>query len=705
MDWFVEKLVNILVDATAYIADTFGNSILGLLTMDVGSGKSFFDLVFSSIGNFYQYFVIIAIAFLLINYVWQLAKMMFLAQGANDTPLGLTAWTIIAGCLIYAGRPIIYFFEGFFNIIYGALLNAKLTEGADTAIDFSGVSEKMTTAMSGGGSGGATSTAGSIGALLLTLFLLLMLVYQFIMYLIEMAERYIVLGILYYTCPFAFSMLGSRSTSNIFGSWVRMVGSQLFLMVCNVIFFRLFMMGLNSYDGLIETYNQQVKAQAGIMSTYNLGTVVIVWVLMMHGILAVATRVDSYLNTLGLSAAQTGRGLAGAMVAAAMGVQRTVSTAKNVTGKTIGMAKGAKNLATKGAGAIRQRVADKHAQFDESGHAKTSTFANAMNQNLKKGELDKLEGHKGGESFIKNTDLNGTTLGGNFDKTTFKANEDGTFSMQWTDDKTGKTAEVTMSSLDPDMKGHTNIDPNTTQGRVITMTGENGEQMKMFAAATGDGAAAFNTANPAMEKKMAEFNKQEGCSAKEVAPGVWQTQRVDSNGNIVEAKEYSSAQMYNSDPALNSSTEQIGDMSYNVSDITAATTGPALSSASDPVHDFQALQQMGDVTASKDYGNGRFDVTINGQEYSVGAAAMWNVSENAQNVQRIQASNGAVYNMMPKNQAETFMPNSRKVTMDSNGRAKGVFATPKLTAANSAPAPVNKPKMYQAAQNRVNSNK
>ena len=149
MDWFVEKLVNILVDATAYIADTFGNSILGLLTMDVGSGKSFFDLVFSSIGNFYQYFVIIAIAFLLINYVWQLAKMMFLAQGANDTPLGLTAWTIIAGCLIYAGRPIIYFFEGFFNIIYGALLNAKLTEGADTAIDFSGVSEKMTTAMSG----------------------------------------------------------------------------------------------------------------------------------------------------------------------------------------------------------------------------------------------------------------------------------------------------------------------------------------------------------------------------------------------------------------------------------------------------------------------------------------------------------------------------------------------------------------------------
>ena len=163
--------------------------------------------------------------------------------------------------------------------------------------------------------------------------------------------------------------------------------------------------------------------------------------------------------------------------------------------------------------------------------------------------------------------------------------------------------------------------------------------------------------------------------------------------------------MYKSDPALNSSTEQIGDMSYNVSDITAATTGPALSSASDPAHDFQALQQMGDVTASKDYGNGRFDVTINGQEYSVGAAAMWNVSENAQNVQRIQASNGAVYNMMPKNQAETFMPNSRKVTMDSNGRAKGVFATPKLTAASSAPAPVNKPKMYQAAQNRVNGNK
>lgn len=708
MEWFVEKFVSLIVYATAYIADTFGNSILGLLTMDVGSGKSFFDLVFSSIGNFYQYFVIIAIAFLLINYVWQLSKMMFLSQGANDTPLGLTAWTMIAGCLIYAGQPIIYFFEGFFNTIYSALLDANLSEGSDVAIDFLGVSEKMTSAMSDGTTetaSGAASTAGSIGALLLTLLLLVMLTYQFIMFLIEMAERYIVLGVLYYTCPFAFSMLGSRSTGNIFSSWVRMVGSQLFLMLCNVIFFRLFMMGLGSYDGLIETYNQQVEAKAGIMASYNKGTVVIVWVLMMHGILAIATRVDSYLNTLGLSAAQTGRGLAGALVAAGMGVRRTVSSIKSGAGKAYKVGSGAAHLAGAGVGKAKNRIQKMSVHTDENGHPTTGTFGNAMDRKLTKKQLGKLNGAKVAEGFLKNTDLNGTSLANNIDKSSFKANEDGSFSMTYRDPKTGERAEITMSSMDADMKGHTSIDPSKTQGRVVTMTGADGKQMKMFAAATGAAADAFNTANPAIEKKMAEFNKKENCSAQEVAPGVWQTTRTDGNGNVIEAKEYASAQLYNPDASLNSSTEQIGDMSYHVSDITGATNAPALSDAANPAFDFKEIKEMGDITSSVDYSlrgsQGLFDVTVNGQEYTAGASALWNVSQNATNVQTIHASNGAEYKMMPKNQAETFMPKGRNVSIGADGRAHGAFATPKNMASSAQIRPVVAPKMYQAAQKHI----
>lgn len=724
MDWFVEKFVNLLVDATAYIADTFGNSILGLLTMNVGSGKSFFDLVFSSVGNFYQYFVIIAIAFLLINYVWQLSKMMFLSQGSNDTPLSLTAWTIIAGCLIYAGQRIIYIFEGFFNIIYGALLNAKLSEATEAAIDFSGISDNMTTALASGDSaGGPTSTAGSIGALLLTLFLLLMLAYQFIMFLIEMAERYIVLGVLYYTCPFAFSMLGSKSTSNIFASWVRMIGSQLFLMLCNVIFFRLFMMGLNSYDGLLETYKQQIEAKAGIMANYNLGTVVIVWVLMMHGILAVATRVDSYLNTLGLSAAQTGRGLAGAMVASAMGVRRALAPIKEGRKKLqskVNHAAWDKFKQTredrktaeaehKAAGerlgeAIRKREAESHVYTDENGNISAGSFKNAMDKNIVGDELSKLNGMKAADSFIKHSSLNGTDFAKGIEKTSFKTREDGTFSMKWRDPKTGQVADIDVATLDPDLMGHSNVATDKLQGRTFTMTDGDGNQIQMFAAATGDGADAFNSYNPAMEKTMADFNQQENCSAEQVAPGVWQTTRTDDAGNVIEAKEYSCASMYGSDVALNSSTEQIGDMSYNVSDITAATTGPVVSTAANPAQDFNEILSMGDVSNVKQSAEGAFTMDINGQKYMATSSALWDIPANTQNVQTMYASStGAEYKLFAADPA--IVPIKRATTLGDGARAHGVFATPKTPITNShtqhhsAPP---KPPMYRTAQHRAN---
>ena len=722
MDWFVEKLVNLLVDATAYIADTFGNSILGLLTMNVGSGKSFFDLVFSSIGNFYQYFVIIAIAFLLINYVWQLSKMMFLSQGSNDTPLSLTAWTIIAGCLIYAGQQIIYIFEDFFNIIYGALLNAKLSEATEAAIDFSGISDNMTTALASGDSaGGPTSTAGSIGALLLTLFLLLMLAYQFIMYLIEMAERYIVLGVLYYTCPFAFSMLGSKSTSNIFGSWVRMIGSQLFLMLCNVIFFRLFMMGLNSYDGLLETYKQQTAAKAGIMANYNLGTVVIVWVLMMHGILAVATRADSYLNTLGLSAAQTGRGLAGAMVASAMGVRRALAPVKKLQSKVNHAARDkfkqtredrrTAEAEHKAAGekldeALRKREAESHVYTDKNGNISAGSFKNAMDKNIVNDELSKLNGMKAADSFIKHSSLDGSDFAKGIEKTSFKTREDGTFSMKWRDPKTGQVADIDVATLDPDLMGHSNVATDQLQGRTFTMTDGDGNQLQMFAAATGDGADAFNSYNPAMEKAMADFNQQENCSAEQVAPGVWQTTRTDDAGNVIEAKEYSSASMYGADAALNSSTEQIGDMSYNVSDITAASTGPAVSTAANPAYDFNEILSMGDVSNVQQRSLGAFTMDINGQQYAAVSSALWDVPASAQNVKTMYASStGAEYKLVAADQMGGGQLSKRAVSLDNNARAHGVFATAKMPITNSnAPhhsAPT-KPPMYRAAQHRAN---
>lgn len=716
MNWVIEAIVGVFLKAVAYIADVFGNSIVGLLTMDIGSGNSIFDIIFSSIGNFYQYFIVIAIAFLAINYVWQLSKMMFLAQGSNDTVLSLTGWTIIAGILIYCGRYIIYTFEGFFNIIYTALLSVNL-EGEASTIDFSGISENMTTALTKSVPEQVVSGAGNVGGTILTLFLLFMLTYQFIMFLIEMVERYIVLGILYYTCPLAFSVLGSRSTSNIFSAWVRMVGSQMFLMLCNVIFFRIFMMGLNSYDSLMKMYNDQVAAKAGSLVNYNVATIIIVWVLIMHGILAVATRVDSYLNTLGLSAAQTGRGLSGAIVASAMGVRRSVSSIKNTGSNIVKGGKGAAALGKNAAGLAKKghdKVTGRAVQKGADGLISPDSFGDAMNRNIRADNMDKLNGAKAGESFIEKSDLNGTSLAKGIDKSSFKANEDGTFSMKWKDPKTGEMAELTVASLDSDKQGATSVDPTMSRGHMITMADSQGNKMQMFAAASGAGANAFAAYNPAMEKKMKEFASKDNCSAQEVAPGVWHTTKTDTNGNILEAREYSNSQMYYPDVALNSSTEQIGDMSYNVSDITNALNSPAVADAGGSiVSNFPELQKMGDIQSSTDYGMGRFNVNINGTDYAVGAAALYDVAPNSTNVQTIHASNGAEYKLMPTgmdqqggllSRFDNSAPSSMVGPNGRNGRASGVFAREKAKI-ESVHTPVVRPKIYQAAYNKLSGNK
>ena len=58
--------------------------------------------------------------------------------------------------------------------------------------------------------------------------------------LFEAAERYVLLGVLVFTAPVAFAMGASQTTSNIFKSWCRMFGGQVFLLLMNAWCLRLF---------------------------------------------------------------------------------------------------------------------------------------------------------------------------------------------------------------------------------------------------------------------------------------------------------------------------------------------------------------------------------------------------------------------------------------------------------------------------------
>ena len=75
---------------------------------------------------------------------------------------------------------------------------------------------------------------------LIVLILVLILAWNYLKLLFEAAERYVLLGVLVYTAPVVFSMGASQSTGNIFKSWCRMLGGQIFLLVMNAWCLRLF---------------------------------------------------------------------------------------------------------------------------------------------------------------------------------------------------------------------------------------------------------------------------------------------------------------------------------------------------------------------------------------------------------------------------------------------------------------------------------
>ena len=76
---------------------------------------------------------------------------------------------------------------------------------------------------------------------------LLILAWNYIKLLFEAAERYILLGVLIFTAPMAFATGSAQSTSNIFKSWCRMFGGQLFLLIMNAWCLRLFTSMVGSF--------------------------------------------------------------------------------------------------------------------------------------------------------------------------------------------------------------------------------------------------------------------------------------------------------------------------------------------------------------------------------------------------------------------------------------------------------------------------
>lgn len=215
VEWIAEQVMSGL--------DLITTSVLGALGCDMTA----FLRYFPAAETMYSVFVATAIGIILLNWVWQLFKNFFLGVGIEaEDPVKLSIRSIIFILLAYYSDVIVNIVLTIGGKPYQWIMDSELPP-----LQFSDFNSVMLTIIGVCANGGVA---------LITLILTLILAWNYLKLLFEAAERYVLLGVLVYTAPVAFSMGASQTTSNIWKSWCRMLGGQVFLLVMNAWCLRLF---------------------------------------------------------------------------------------------------------------------------------------------------------------------------------------------------------------------------------------------------------------------------------------------------------------------------------------------------------------------------------------------------------------------------------------------------------------------------------
>lgn len=280
LDWIFEGAVNWIASVVTEVMDTISGLFLDALGTDMTVMESYFPFVTEAFAIM-QY---TAWALLFLITVWQLFRTLAGPILESENPWHLLVRSAIFAVLIGYAKPIFMLALDIARAPYTALQEATMDPGAFT---FAGVEAVLES--------GIVTVIGimSVVGMIVLLVLMVSLGWNYFKLLLEVVERYIVVGVLCYTSPLAYCMGGSKATNQVFHGWCRMVGSQLLLLVLNVWFLRAF----NSSVG-------QFVSNGGALAGG--GGSIFLWMFCALAFLKTAQRFDSYLGAMGLNVAQTG---------------------------------------------------------------------------------------------------------------------------------------------------------------------------------------------------------------------------------------------------------------------------------------------------------------------------------------------------------------------------------------------------------------
>ena len=387
MGWIIsgiaETIVSVIGDLLTFLLTCFTNFDLDigyrndqsfgeLFTLDYYNNVSgLVDSVFPEASVFFPIFVYVAYMIVIIAMTSKIASAMLGPLGSSENPFKALGKGILAAAGVTYSYTIFIMIEMFANSIYGLFKEKFLLL---TEFDLPVLNDYLLNQSSFFGDSNVLS---QIAFLFLEIGLFTVLLIQFLRLLLEAFERYIVLAVLFYTCPLAFSTLalGSDDDNKIFIRWVEMIVTAFLVLMLNLFFLGVF------YAGFIHVFNPSV-ASINLLGTgsdgylditadniFSSGTEFVLKMCLLIAWLTVGQKTDEILRALGYSTAKTGSTLGTAVIG---GITSSFEAAKGAlnTARSIGRGytnfKNAKaeniqnDIERQGAESILKRAGDAH---------------------------------------------------------------------------------------------------------------------------------------------------------------------------------------------------------------------------------------------------------------------------------------------------------------------------------------------------------
>lgn len=275
----LETIVSWIVSVIGELLDATVTGFLGMMNLSLASISSSFPALPAG----YKMFQAIGLGLVVLIAGVQLTKFFLgpLAE-SRDTPVRIVLRASVATTLIWFGGHFIEIFVNLARIPYEAFVAYDPNSAGMT---FSEMAENM-------GDlnliDGATITLGGPATLVLALIVILIIGWNLLKLMVEVCERFLMIGVLAYASPLVYPTLSSQATSEIFKRYAGMFFGQCAIMTISAWMLKLVLSGF---------------------SFTATDTNILFRLLLTLALCKIAQRVDTYMQQLGIGVGTTGGNL------------------------------------------------------------------------------------------------------------------------------------------------------------------------------------------------------------------------------------------------------------------------------------------------------------------------------------------------------------------------------------------------------------